>query len=140
VLTETDAGTARTLGGRDAPGAAAARAAPGSRHRRRRNCEGDGRRCWRGGVLTHIRRNRSTIARCCPSNGDGRRQRAPRLEHPPNWKNGITETLEWLSDVLRNSYGAEQVRALRLSPRRTFEVTFNPSTRSARSSTCGCTG
>jgi hypothetical protein len=44
----------------------------------------------------------------------------------PNWKNGITETLEWLSDVMRNSYGAEQVRALRLSPRRTFEVAFNP--------------
>lgn len=44
----------------------------------------------------------------------------------PNWDKGITENLEWLSDVLRNSYGAEQVRALRLSPRRTFEVTFNP--------------
>lgn len=44
----------------------------------------------------------------------------------PNWKDGITETLEWLSDVLRNSYGVEQVRALRLSPRRTFEAKFNP--------------
>lgn len=45
---------------------------------------------------------------------------------PPNWQNGILERLEWLTDVLGNSIGAEQRRALRLSPRRTFEVDFIP--------------
>lgn len=44
----------------------------------------------------------------------------------PNWRNGILERLEWLTDVLGSTYGTEQRRALRLSPRRTFEMTFNP--------------
>lgn len=50
----------------------------------------------------------------------------------PNWKNGVTERLEWLTDVLASNYGTEQRRALRLSPRRSFEMTFNP-TNAARS-------
>jgi hypothetical protein len=44
----------------------------------------------------------------------------------PNWANGIRETLSWLTDVLASTYGPEQRRALRLSPRREFEMTFNP--------------
>lgn len=44
----------------------------------------------------------------------------------PNWKDGITERLEWLTDVLASTYGTEQRRALRLSPRRGFEVNFLP--------------
>jgi hypothetical protein len=44
----------------------------------------------------------------------------------PNWANGITERLSWLTDVLASTYGTEQRRALRLSPRREFEMTFNP--------------
>ena len=44
----------------------------------------------------------------------------------PNWKGGILERLEWLTDVLTSSTGAEQRRALRLSPRRSVEITINP--------------
>jgi hypothetical protein len=44
----------------------------------------------------------------------------------PNWKGGILERLEWLTDVITSSSGAEQRRALRLSPRRSFEITINP--------------
>lgn len=44
----------------------------------------------------------------------------------PNWANGITERLGWLTDVLMSTFGPEQRRALRLSPRREFEMTFNP--------------
>lgn len=44
----------------------------------------------------------------------------------PNWSDGIRETLSWLTDVLASTYGPEQRRALRLSPRREFEMKFNP--------------
>lgn len=44
----------------------------------------------------------------------------------PNWKGGILERLEWLTDVLRGTYGTEQARGLRLSPRRSFEMGFTP--------------
>jgi hypothetical protein len=44
----------------------------------------------------------------------------------PNWANGITERLSWLTDVIASTWGTEQRRALRLSPRREFEMTFNP--------------
>jgi hypothetical protein len=44
----------------------------------------------------------------------------------PNWRNGILERLSWLTDVLASTLGPEQRRALRLSPRRQFEMTFNP--------------
>lgn len=44
----------------------------------------------------------------------------------PNWASGITETLEWLTDVSTSDIGAEQRTARRLSPRRSFEATYNP--------------
>lgn len=44
----------------------------------------------------------------------------------PNWREGITERLEWLTDVLDSDNGTEQRRAIRLSPRRYFEMVFNP--------------
>ena len=42
----------------------------------------------------------------------------------PDWTNGITETLEWKTDILQSYSGAEQRIARRLSPRRTFEFTI----------------
>lgn len=44
----------------------------------------------------------------------------------PNWANGISEKLEWLTDVLASDTGVEQRRSVRLSPRRSFEITVNP--------------
>ncbi|MCW2478829.1 hypothetical protein [Candidatus Symbiopectobacterium sp. NZEC135] len=42
----------------------------------------------------------------------------------PNWTDGVTETLEWKTDVLQSPTGAEQRIARRLSPRRTFEFSI----------------
>lgn len=39
----------------------------------------------------------------------------------PDWSDGITETLEWKTDVLASRSGAEQRIARRIAPRRTFE-------------------
>ena len=44
----------------------------------------------------------------------------------PNWAQGVTERLEWLTDVLSSDYGDEQRRSVRISPRRSFEITMNP--------------
>lgn len=38
----------------------------------------------------------------------------------PNWRTPVTETLEWLTDVLRAYDGTEQRRSLRTKARRTF--------------------
>jgi hypothetical protein len=50
----------------------------------------------------------------------------------PDWTNGITEILEWKTDILQSYSGAEQRIARRLSPRRTFEfsILINGSERS----------
>lgn len=42
----------------------------------------------------------------------------------PNWSEGILETLEWMTDVLRSPSGAEQRRSLRPFPRRSFEFSI----------------
>lgn len=44
----------------------------------------------------------------------------------PNWGGGVSERLEWLTSVKTSGSGAEQRRALRLTPRRHFEFTINP--------------
>lgn len=41
-----------------------------------------------------------------------------------NWRDGVTERLEFLTDVLRGAEGAEQRRSLRPTPRRTVEADF----------------
>ncbi|EIW8591202.1 MULTISPECIES: phage tail protein [Klebsiella/Raoultella group] len=41
----------------------------------------------------------------------------------PDWSRGVTEQLEWKTDVLQSPTGAEQRISRRLSPRRTFEFT-----------------
>lgn len=41
-----------------------------------------------------------------------------------NWENGISERLEWKTDILPDLDGNEQRRGLRLHPRRDFEVTL----------------
>lgn len=42
----------------------------------------------------------------------------------PNWEDGVTETLEWLTDVMESESGAEQRRKLRRFPRRSIEAQF----------------
>lgn len=42
----------------------------------------------------------------------------------PNWKDGITERLSWLTDILTSETGVEQRRSVRRYPRRTFEATI----------------
>jgi hypothetical protein len=44
----------------------------------------------------------------------------------PNWAGGILERLEWLTGVLPSTSGAEQRQSLRVSPRRSVEITVNP--------------
>ena len=42
----------------------------------------------------------------------------------PDWKSGVTERLQWLTDVLISQDGAEQRRRLRQAPRRVVEANF----------------
>ena len=44
----------------------------------------------------------------------------PLWTFPPNWSSPLKETLDWLTNVLQSPSGAEQRRALRLAPRRSF--------------------
>ena len=43
---------------------------------------------------------------------------------PPNWGNGVTERLEWITDVLPSETLAEQRISRRLTPRRFFRASF----------------
>lgn len=42
----------------------------------------------------------------------------------PNWQDGITERLSWLTDVLSSETDAEQRRSVRRNARRSFEASF----------------
>lgn len=53
-----------------------------------------------------------------------RRRSLPVFSVLPNWKNGVTERLSWYTDVMQSESGAEQRRAVRAHPRRTFEASF----------------
>jgi len=53
----------------------------------------------------------------------------PRLSLPlfsftPNWKNGVTERLSWLTDVFTSEAAVEQRRSRAQAPRRSFEAAF----------------
>lgn len=52
------------------------------------------------------------------------RRALPVFQISPNWKDGVTETLSWLTDVMSSEQAVEQRRALRRFPRRTFEYGF----------------
>lgn len=58
-----------------------------------------------------------------PALGDPRRAMVV-LTTLPNWAEGIVERLSWLTDIMASETGAEQRRALRQDPRRTFEMNF----------------
>ena len=42
----------------------------------------------------------------------------------PDWSQSIQERLEWATDIMTSSSGAEQRRALRISPKRSFTARF----------------
>lgn len=44
----------------------------------------------------------------------------------PNWSEPITERLSWLTAVMQSRSGAEQRQALRLTPRRQFDISVMP--------------
>lgn len=48
----------------------------------------------------------------------------PVFSFRPNWKEGVDETLSFLTDVLRSKTGAEQRRQLRSTPRRIINADF----------------
>lgn len=50
----------------------------------------------------------------------------PVFSFRPDWAQGITEHLEWLTDVLTSKTAAEQRNSLRLSARRSFEAQIAP--------------
>lgn len=54
---------------------------------------------------------------------DSRRQ-LPVFQINPNWADGVTETLTWLTEVMSSEQAVEQRRSLRRYPRRTFEYGF----------------
>jgi hypothetical protein len=53
----------------------------------------------------------------------------PRLAYPifsvqPNWKNGVVERIDYVTEIFGSESDTEQRRSLRLYPRRSFEATF----------------
>lgn len=43
---------------------------------------------------------------------------------PPDWQNGIIETLEWRTSVTESPHAVEQRMGLRVSPRQRFEISY----------------
>lgn len=52
------------------------------------------------------------------------RRNLPVFSLTPNWKGGVLERLEWLTDVMSSEIAVEQRRAVRRYPRRSFEANF----------------
>lgn len=52
------------------------------------------------------------------------RRALPVFTLTPNWKGGVLERLEWLTEVLISERAVEQRRSLRRYPRRSFEASF----------------
>lgn len=52
------------------------------------------------------------------------RRALPVFTLTPNWKGGVLERLEWLTEVLVSERAVEQRRSLRRYPRRSFEASF----------------
>lgn len=48
----------------------------------------------------------------------------PLFSISPNWKNGVLETLSWLTDVMSSEQAVEMRRGVRRFPRRSFEANF----------------
>jgi len=46
------------------------------------------------------------------------------LDVPPNWERGVTERLEWSTNILKSREGYEQRFSLRVVPRQTIEYDF----------------
>lgn len=59
-----------------------------------------------------------------PSPGD-RRLTLPVFTVLPNWQYGITERLDWRTEILQSETDGEQRRSTRRYPRRTIEATFS---------------
>lgn len=55
---------------------------------------------------------------------DDPRRDLPVFTFLPNWKDGITERLSWLTDIMVSESGVEQRRSVRRYPRRSFEATI----------------
>jgi len=51
-------------------------------------------------------------------------QRIIAFAFAPNWQRGITESLEWQTEILSSEQGHEQRRALRETPRRSVQADF----------------
>jgi len=66
----------------------------------------------------------SLIADADLKGGVDRRLLMPVFTMLPNWKDGITENLEWLTDIMPSERQVEQRRSLRTLPRRTVEMGF----------------
>lgn len=85
---------------------------------------------WTGGALVYASSAEDWVIKSTPIT-DADLGPAPdvRLGLPvwsvlPNWQNGITERLEWLTDVLVSETSVEQRRSLRPQPRRSLECGF----------------
>lgn len=52
------------------------------------------------------------------------RRELPVFALTPNWKTGVLERLEWLTNILISERAVEQRRSLRRYPRRSFEASF----------------
>ena len=85
---------------------------------------------WTGGALIYASAAADWVIKTTPITADDLgpppdvRLGLPVWSVMPNWQNGITERLEWLTDVLTSETSVEQRRSLRPAPRRSLECGF----------------